>query len=152
MGVGRIKWLLALILLFGMAMPARASTANSTSAEGTGLEGWWYGEGYQPYWQAYAQWIEHRDADGSFQIEFRRYENCVLVHRQLEAGTWRRDGNEIIDETNNIDGTAVAIVNEYDIETLSEHDLLIYHPKTDTHFRDVRVTADFDFPGCDVTS
>lgn len=151
MGVLRIKWLLILVVLFGTA-PAHASTANSTSAEGSGLEGWWYGEGYQPYWQAYAQWIEHRDADGRFRIEFRRYENCVLVHRQLEGGTWRREGNQIVDETNDIDGAAVAILNEYDIETLSEHDLVIYHKKTDTHFRDVRVSEDFKFPGCNATS
>jgi hypothetical protein len=57
------------------------------------LEGYWYGNGYQPSIRKTMQWLTRNNSDGSFSVEFRSYRNCRLESVQREAGKWSVSGD-----------------------------------------------------------
>lgn len=130
---------LLLLLLLVVAVPAMAQQAD--------LSGRWYGEGYQG--RVYLHWLSERRPDGGFAVEFRRYEECQIVHRSLEAGRWSLHGSIYATNTTMIDGQRVNYADRYLLLGLSNNEMSYQHIASGTLFRAQRVGADFDWPGCD---
>lgn len=128
-----------LVLMLLAAWPATAQQAD--------LSGRWYGEGYQG--RVYMHWLSERRPDGGFAVEFRRYEECRIVHRSLEAGRWSLQGNTYITSTSMIDGQRVNYADRYLLLGVSNGEMTYQHITSGTLFRARKVGADFDWPGCD---
>jgi hypothetical protein len=121
------------------------------------IVGYWYGENYQPAFHNYFQALGQDRADGTFEVEFRRYENCKLVSRQRESGTWSIANGVVRGETTAIDGAATdrsdpSFRDAYDILKLDEHDFQSRHMPDGTIFKLQRVNAKFRFPDCSFSS
>jgi hypothetical protein len=121
-------------------MPAAAGESS--------LVGYWYSEDYQPDVHTTLQEVTYRRADGTYQDEFRRYENCVLVHRHTEAGTWLFAGDRYQTTTTSINGAPAHFEDDYDVRSMTDTQFQYFHPKLGQLFTDTRVHANFRFPDC----
>ncbi len=130
---------------FGLVLFA---TAMQAAADERSLVGDWYAEDYQPSVRTTVQEISHRHADGTYEDEFRRYENCVLVLRQKEAGTWILDGDRYRTITLSIDGGAAHFEDEYEVRSLTDTEFQYFHSRLGQLFTDKRVSVNFRFPDC----
>ncbi|WP_428248698.1 hypothetical protein [Ferrovibrio sp.] len=128
-----------LLLMLLAVFPAWAQQAD--------LSGRWYGEGYQG--RVYLHWLSERRPDGGFAVEFRRYEECKIVHRSLEAGRWSLQGNVYTTSTIMIDGQRVNYADRYLLLGLGNDEMTYQHITNGTMFRARKVGADFDWPVCD---
>ena len=128
----------AVLLLCLLAAPAWAFD----------FSGRWYGYGYQPAWGFATQWIAHRKADGSLEVEFRRYEDCRLVLQQIERGGWTVEGSRYTAMIAEIDGKPVLRVEAYELQG-QDGDIMRYrHLGSGQVFRARRVAEDFSWPAC----
>ena len=109
------------------------------------VEGYWYGEGYQPLWRENAQWLMHLAPDGGYAVEFREYRNCLLVLDQKETGTWNLTG-EFRTVTTEVDGRPTRYENDYRVRALNDKEFDITHLKTGQAYVEKRVGADFKWP------
>jgi len=117
------------------------------------LEGWWYGEAYQPIWHETTQELMHRRPDGTFEIEFRLYRNCRLVRAQKETGRWSATDTLYHTDTETVAGHAIdqtkpSYHDDYHIDALGEDNLTYTHIRTNVRASDQRVPEDFIFPAC----
>jgi hypothetical protein len=136
-----MRWIICFGLIpFIAAMPA--------AADGPSLVGYWYSEDYQPAVHATLQEVTYRRADGTYQDEFRRYENCVLVHRHTETGTWLFDGGRYQTTTTSINGVPAHVEDDYDVKAMTATQFQYFHPGLGQLFTDTRVRANFRFPDC----
>ena len=124
------------------------AAARLAGADQAALAGYWYSEDYQPSLRVTVQELTQRRADGTYEDEFRRYENCLLVFRQREAGTWTFDGDRFHTITTSIDGSLAHFEDEYEVRSLSDKEVRYFHPKSGAVFTDTRVKANFRFPDC----
>ncbi len=117
-----------------------------------GVEGYWYGEAFQPSLGARVQWLVRRNGDGTYEIEFRRYEGCKMLSRHKEAGTWKLDDGVYSTETRTINGKRIAggrrFKDEYAVEKLTQDEFQYRHLGTDEAFSVKRVSPGFEFPPC----
>ncbi len=112
------------------------------------FSGRWYGFGYQPAWGFASQWIAQRWPNGDLEIEFRRYENCQLVHRQVERGSWMVEGGRYSSLIAQLDDKPVMRVEDYEL-LAQEGDTMRYrHLGSGQIFHARRVLADFTWPEC----
>ena len=133
------------LLLLGAALLA---APHSAAADRSTLVGYWYSEDYQPSLRVTVQEFTQRRADGTYNDEFRRYENCLLVFRQSETGTWTLDGGRLHTVTTSIDGSLAHFEDDYDVRSLTDKEFRYFHLNSGTLFTDLRVNAKFRFPDC----
>jgi hypothetical protein len=124
---------------------------SGATAEGDPLVGIWYGHDRQPDGQQ-VQRISRRSTNGAISIEFREYENCVLVWRSVEKGTWHRENNIEVVEINSIDGSPRAYLDRYEILEIDDRSARSRHIESGTVFTYQRVSKDFKFPICEFIS
>jgi len=125
--------------------------ASGVHAEG--LEGNWYGEGYQPQTGKYHQWFKQQKADGTYIVDFRRYEECKLVERQVETGIWRRTPMGWCDKVTAINGRMVqSTQDDYVIKDMDGTKMRYQHSGTGETWTSRRVGPDFKFPACEPMS
>jgi hypothetical protein len=121
------------------------------------MVGNWYGDNYQPAFHNYFQELDRVMADGTFEVEFRRYVNCKLVFHQDESGTWGISSGVVHRETTAINGANVDRNNpyfhdDYEILDLDEHDYRDRRLSDGTIYNLWRVGKKFEFSDCDFTS
>jgi hypothetical protein len=136
----RSSWIVILMLL-----AARASAFDFS------IDGVWYGEAYQPALKTTTQELMHRFPDGSFEIEFRHYDNCILTLDQVEAGTWSLSGNLYQTKTNLINGLPASFHEIYEIQSVDEKSMVYRHVGTGQVYRDEKVSPDFVIPECRIS-
>lgn len=127
----------------------------SFAAQAGNLEGYWYGEGWQPMMRVYMQWISHYKADHTFVIEFRRYENCQLVQSHMEAGNWtptKRGWNTTTTALNFRPLQSQHRDDEYVIEKDGDNEVHYRHVAVGQRWMKQRVNSDFKFKACVPTS
>lgn len=126
------------------------------SAHAGSLEGYWYGNGYQPSLRKTMQWLTRNNSNGSFSVEFRSYRNCQLESVQQEAGEWSVSGDVMKKTVLTINGRPVRkdpyFTDTFKILKLDELKLHIVHEKSGQKWTLKRVTADFTFPDCERVS
>jgi hypothetical protein len=126
------------------------------SAHAGSLEGYWYGNGYQPEMRKTMQWLTSNHSDGSFSVEFRSYKNCQLESVQREAGKWSVSGNIMTKTVLTINGEPVGkeayFTDTFKIIEFDDPKLRIVHEKTGQEWTLKRVTEDFTFPDCKYVS
>lgn len=133
------------LLLCLLALPAWLLAAPAGAFD---FSGRWYGFGYQPAWGFASQWIAQRSSNGDLEIEFRRYENCQLVHRQVERGHWVVEGSRYSSLIAQINDKPVMRVEDYEL-LAQEGDIIRYrHLGSGQIFQARRVPADFTWPDC----
>ncbi len=141
----------ALFALILFLVPAEVS------AETDPLVGTWYGHDFQHEF-GFLQRISRRSQSGAFSVEFRQYENCQLVWRQIEKGTWRREGTVEIVEITAVDGQRIKepksnnIADHYEIIEINDLGMRSRHLESGLVFTYQRVSEDFDFPICELIS
>jgi hypothetical protein len=133
---------------------AWTAAARAQSAPAQLLEGYWFGESYQPVLRETTQELMHRRGDGTFDIEFRLYQHCELTMDHKEAGRWSATEHVYHTDTETVDGHKIdtsdpGYHDDYRIEKL-DHDIFIYvHTKSGVRASSRRVTGgDFVFPAC----
>jgi hypothetical protein len=122
-----------------------------TAASAASLVGYWYGQGYQPAIHEVSQQIIHHGQDGSFEIHFRVYKNCILKFDQHEAGTWRPlDPTSYRIVTTSIGGLPMSspATDDYRVEELTEQHARYVHVATSVEYTADRVDENFTFPDC----
>lgn len=121
-------------------------------AQASSVEGYWYGNGYQPLARKMMQWLTINRSDGSFTTEFREYNNCELVSVQIETGKWSISGNILTKKTLAVNGRPVSEIDYYtDTYTITELNvpqMRLVHEKTGQDWTLKRVDKDFTFPDC----
>src|SRR5215469_13306375 len=122
--------------------------APAAIAEEPLLVGYWYSEDYQPNFRVTAQEVTLRRADGTYEDEFRRYEDCKLVLSQHESGTWTLVGDQLHTTTTSVNGRLAHFEDDYEVRTLTEKQFQYFHPKLGQLFTDTKVRANFRFPDC----
>jgi hypothetical protein len=141
------RLLLIAICLLCACVPTIASAAS--------LVGYWYGQGYQPSIHEVTQFVAHRRDDGSFEIRFRAYKNCVLSFDQVESGTWMMVNPDTYRTvTTSINGLRLRspAIDDYHIAELTdEHDRYV-HLATGVEYSARRVDENFAFPTCEAIS
>jgi hypothetical protein len=130
-----VRFFAAAALLSLAASPAAAQS----------LVGFWLGRG-QPGDDGVVYVTEIR-ADGTFISEFRRYEGCRIVEKNVESGTWAVNGNVEEMITTNVNGRPVSFGNTYTIELLTETEQRARLQKNGHLFIERRL-AKFEFPPC----
>ena len=123
-------------------------TAPTAIAEEPLLAGYWYSEDYQPNFHVTAQEVTVRRADGTYEDEFRRYEDCKLVLLQHESGKWTLAGDRLHTTTTSINGRSADIEDDYEVRSLTDKQFQYFHPKLGQLFTDTRVRPNFRFPDC----
>lgn len=136
------------LVLLTFAVPASASAPSKVL-----LEGYWYGESYQPSLRETTQELIDRRADGTFEIEFRLYKHCTLAFEEKEAGRWSLNGRIYHTDTLYVNGRAVDAKlpyyqDDYAIEKLEEGVFTSRHLKSGVRSTSRKVTRDFIFPAC----
>jgi hypothetical protein len=127
-----------------------AALVFGAAASDASIAGRWYGEGNQPNLGTRFQWVSRRDQDGTLRVEFRKYEDCRLVHRHEESGRWSVEGATYRSVIDRIDGRRVdPRIEAYLIEGLKDGELRYRHVGTGTPFLARRVDEKFEFPGCE---
>jgi hypothetical protein len=112
------------------------------------LSGRWYGEGYQ--FRRYLHWNADRRSDGSLRVEFRRYEDCVLVEQWDEAGFWAMSGNLYRTGITHVAGKPRTRIEEYIIESVGMNIMQYRHVRSGTPFTAVKLTGkEPHWPDCD---
>ncbi len=140
MRLGFFGWLVLILLaVFPASFPAWAQQAD--------LSGHWYGEGYQG--RVYLHWLSERRPDGGFAVEFRRYEECKIVHRSFQAGQWSQQGRIYATSTTMVDGSRVNRTERYLLLGIGNDEMTYQHIASGIVFRAHKVGADFDWPACD---
>jgi len=142
-----VRLLVAVLALACAGLPARAQ----------GIEGYWYGEDYEQFPGIRTQWLNYRAPDGTFQVEFRRYHNCMLELRQIESGRWFVEGATYTTITEWVDLTRLTpddihYVEIYDLVSVEPRTMEYRHERTGILFKARRVGADFEFPACEPMS
>ncbi len=132
-------------------MMALSLLSAPVSAQEDPLVGTWYGHDRQPDGEL-LQRISRRASNGALSIEFRKYENCVVVSRFIEKGTWRRKSNIEIVEINSINGEPHAYLDHYEILEIDDQAARLKHVESGTVFSSERVSPDFEFPDCELFS
>ena len=122
--------------------------APAAIAEEPALVGYWYSEDYQPNFRVTAQEVTLRRADGTYEDEFRRYEDCKLVLLQHEAGTWALTGDRLQTTTTSVNGRPAHFEDEYEVRSLTDKLFQYFHPKLGQLFTDTKVRPNFRFPDC----
>jgi hypothetical protein len=128
-----------------------ALSAIPVSAAEPSIEGNWYGEDYQLVWKATVQELIHRRPDGTFDIEFRRYENCVLKISQTEQGTWSVTEKLYHTQTDYINGAPAHYEDDYEIQSLDDKTFVYRHVETGQIFTGTRVSQRFVIPECRIS-
>ncbi|MBR0827374.1 hypothetical protein JQ596_17765 [Bradyrhizobium manausense] len=128
-----------------------ALACTPTAAPAASLVGYWYGQGYQPPIHEVTQQIIHYWDDGTFDIHFRIYKNCVLTFDQREAGTWvlrGPSGYRIV--TTSVGGVPMSppATDDYRLEELTEQHTRYVHLATAVEYTADRVDEKFTFPDC----
>lgn len=127
-----------LIVLPAAARPSAKSAGGSAA-------GIWYGKGEPD--DPMIVYIDDLKADGTFHSEFRKYQGCTVVWRQVETGTWNVDGNVLTTAGKTVNGIAEPFVQTYTVEGVDAHVLRIRHDATGFLFVEQRVPR-FEFPQC----
>lgn len=122
------------------ALPASALGASAQE-----LVGFWYGKG-QPD-DPDIVYIDTFAADGSFVSTFRKYERCMVVWQQVEAGTWSLTGDVQSTMKTSINGMAFHAPEDYRIESVTPRALRVRHIGTEYLFTERRLDR-FEFPNC----
>ena len=140
----------ALLFLLLLALPVIAY-AEATPAQL--LEGYWFGESYQPGLRETTQELMHHRADGTFDIEFRLYKNCLLTWHDKEAGRWSATERVYHTDTETVNGRKIdtgkpGYHDDYSIEKLDGDEFTYVHTKTGVRATSHRVRSDFIFPAC----
>ena len=141
----------ALLLLAGFLTVADEPTPSA-------FVGYWYGENYQPTFHEYFQELDVHRADGTFEVEFRKYTKCKLVFDQHEAGTWSMANGVVHMLTLSINAqparptTNPLFTDDYQLIVLDEHNYEERQIGTGATFKLWRVTEKFKFPDCTFTS
>lgn len=128
---------LVLILLCG----------SGHSGQAQDLTGRWYGEGYQA--RRYLHWNTERLRDGSFTVEFRRYEDCVLAESWVESGYWALTGNLYRTAITMVAGQPRSRLEEYRLESFGMNIMRYRHIRTGTAFTAVKLGGEAHWPECD---
>jgi hypothetical protein len=108
--------------------------------------------------KSYVQELDHDRADGTFDVEFRRYENCRLVFVEKEGGLWSISDGTVHQVTTSVNGRPVnakadaSLIDDYKILVLDDHDYQSKWTKTGEVMKVWRVNEHFEFPKCDFTS
>jgi hypothetical protein len=138
------------LFLLLLALPA---IAHAQSRPLQLLEGYWFGESYQPLLRETTQELMHRRADGTFDIEFRLYKNCLLAMDQKETGRWSATERVYHTDTETVNGRKIdtgkpSYHDDYSIEKLDGDAFTYIHTKTEVRATSRRVRSDFIFPAC----
>jgi hypothetical protein len=138
------------LFLLLLALPA---VAHGQSSPLQLLEGYWFGESYQPRLRETTQELMHHRADGTYEIEFRVYKNCLLTMDQKETGRWSATAQVYHTDTEAVNGRKIDAGNpdyhdDYNIETLGGDGFTYVHTKTGVRTISHRVPSDFIFPAC----
>jgi hypothetical protein len=138
-----------LLSLLPLAAPADAAPSPTEKL----LEGWWYGEVYQPLWRETTQELMYRSPDGTFTIEFRVYKNCRLMMADKETGRWSATDTLYHTDTETVGGRAIDQAmpkyhDDYRVDALSEDSFTYTHTGMNVRATDHRVPPDFIFPAC----
>lgn len=146
----RVQMRLLRLLPLLIVLPAAAIADPSPASQ---LEGRWYGESYQPSLGKKTQEVMDRRADGTFEIEFRLYENCELKFDEKEAGRWSVNGRIYHTDTLYVNGRAVDTKlsfyhDDYEIERLGTGEFTYRHVKSGVTATSRKVGPDFIFPAC----
>jgi hypothetical protein len=122
-------------------------------AAAAGLEGYWWGEGFQPHLGIVNQWLAHLKDDGTYEVEFRQYEGCVVKRRNLETGRWWLDGDRWRTVIDTLNGHETAnLGSEYVLRRLDDDSMEYHHIGADQTYESRRVSPSFAFPRCVETS
>src|SRR5262249_18284199 len=97
------------------------------------------------------QELMHRRSDGTFEIEFRRYDNCVLAMQQKEAGTWSVSGSIYHTETRFVNSHPVWYQDDYEIQVLDDKDFICRQIENDQIHTATKVSANFVIPECRIS-
>jgi len=117
--------------------------------------GIWYGEG-QPQ-DPDILYLDQFNEDGTFKSEFRKYDRCEVLWRQIEEGRWSQEGDVIITHTHSLNGIALLpeeiakAKQEYRVESASSTKLELRHLESDYLFVEYRFPS-FEFFVCGVGS
>ena len=125
--------------------------AISASAAEPSIEGHWYGENYQPVMKAMGQELIHHRPDGTFDVEFRRFENCILKVLQTEQGTWSIKDKLIHMQTDYVNGAPVHYEDDYEIQSLDDKTLIYRQLENRQVFTEQRVSPAFVIPECRIS-
>jgi hypothetical protein len=110
--------------------------------------GLWYGEGYQPLFKSRFQWLMDRRADGTFEVEFRHYEECRLTYRSVETGTWSADSAQYVSRTLTINSRPVNVEHVYRIARHSDDEMDYIWIEGNVPYHSTKVDPVFRIPGC----
>jgi hypothetical protein len=113
------------------------------------LVGNWYGE-EQPD-DPNVMWMAHFWPDGRFQAQFRVCKGKQQFD-ETDEGSWTYT-NKIAEVTSNfVNGVHTHQVERYDTLSYDGHKHVYRHERTKFVFHAVRVDADFELPGCNLSS
>jgi hypothetical protein len=139
------------LLRYGLIVALLMLLVSRLAAADPPLVGDWYGEGYQPLMKTTMQWLMHRHDDGTFDIQFRHFENCILTEAQDEAGVWTFKDGLYHTLTLTVNGRRSVHDNEYRIESLTDDEMRYVHIGTGTPFSSRKVPPEFTFPDCKIS-
>ncbi|HEX3497917.1 MAG TPA: hypothetical protein VHT04_01200 [Stellaceae bacterium] len=125
--------------------------ATPAAAADTSIEGHWYGENCQPALKTTAQELIYHRPDGTFDVEFRRYENCVLKLSQTEQGTWSLEDKLLHMQTDFVNGAPTHYEDDYEIQSFDGKTLIYRHTEDGQVFTETRVTPSFVIPECRIS-
>jgi hypothetical protein len=114
------------------------------------LEGYWFGEGYQPLWHAMSAFLDHETPDGSFSTEVRVYDGCTVTRVQFEGGRWMmlNANTERIVTTRINWSRAGPWIDDYRILELTDQHYRILHLASGVAYTAKRVDQYFKHPSC----
>ena len=115
------------------------------------LVGCWYGEDYQPVFQRKAGWLMNRKSDGTFTIEFRTVERGLHLPIQTEEGRWTYQNGKYTTATTNVAGESIdtsdpQYTDEYEVMSLSDTEMIYYHPGVKQTFVSKKVVCEYKAP------
>ena len=109
------------------------------------LVGFWYGE------SGHDHYIAHFVADGRFEIEFRRYDQCKTVRDTHKAGTWSTNLSDVVRITTTRVGenSISPEIKEYRSDRITDQEHNYTQVPSGGIFADRRVDEQFAFPECE---
>jgi hypothetical protein len=129
-----------------MVLLLSASCGASQQPVTQSVAGLWFGEGYQAALRTNTSWLMNRKDDGTFRVEFRRYQDCVLVFQQVEEGRWKQDGLRYSTATRSIDGQPFEADDEYRIDEITGTTMRYMHIRSNNQFEARRIPPQVGFP------
>ena len=141
------------VALLALILTAATATVHASPAwSAATIVGHWYGEGWQPYLQQDAQWLDDFRADGTYAMTLRLSQDCRTIQTLSNAGTWKFEDGVLSMTIKELDGAPLAltgyIYDTYRMQTMSGEGMSFLHDQSGTLFAVRRVSAHFHLPSC----